>query len=162
LQKYRVQRQFERHILSVPVNITRKAPQKAAHYSQRVPGLTMEISEGGLSAMLTEAFKIGEAVSTSMRRTRHYLATGNARLTRPPGFEICTVTIRPRGNYESGWSSPAVDEGKESSKSGIGAARSSNYSSWYGWLWIQKRTTQGTCLGSRKSKDGGCSAGEKS
>src|ERR1700756_3889746 len=61
LQKYLVQRQSKRHILSVPLNISRKAPQ----YGQRVPGLTMEISTGGLSAMMTEELKIGEAVEAS-------------------------------------------------------------------------------------------------
>ena len=61
LQKSRLQRQFERHILSVPVNIMRKPPQ----YGQKVPGLTMEISKGGFSAMLTEEFKIGEAAEAS-------------------------------------------------------------------------------------------------
>jgi c-di-GMP-binding flagellar brake protein YcgR len=117
LQKYRVQRQFERHILSVPVNITRKAPQKAAHYSQRVPGLTMEISEGGLSAMLTEAFKIGEAVEVSFQLPSAGRVTVDATVRNKNlfryGFEFDSVSEEARQRiikaceslppYEGGW-----------------------------------------------------------
>ena len=53
-----IQRRFERYILSEPLDIARQV----SNYVQTIPGLMMEISEGGLSTMLTEELHIGEMV----------------------------------------------------------------------------------------------------
>ena len=113
MQNYSGQRQFERHVVSVPVNVTRKGPP----HGQRVPGLTMEISEGGFSAMLTEEFQIGEAVEVSFElpSTGHITMDATVRnknLFRY-GFEFNCLSEEARQqitkaceslpHYEGGW-----------------------------------------------------------
>ena len=57
-QDLRKNRRFRRHILSVPVHVVREFP----HRGETLPGLMMEISEGGFSTMLTDALRPGERV----------------------------------------------------------------------------------------------------
>lgn len=46
-----------RHVLSVPVRVTRKPGE-----TPTISGLMVDISEGGLATMLTEGLDVGEAV----------------------------------------------------------------------------------------------------
>jgi len=111
LQQYIAQRQFARHILSVPVDITRKTQQ------EKVPGLTMEISQGGLSAMVTQELKMGEAVEASFELPSAGRVTVNAKVRNKNlfryGFEFDCLSEKVRQQivsaceslppYKGGW-----------------------------------------------------------
>ena len=56
-------RRFARHVLSVSVDVVRMVPPTY----EVVPGLTMEISEAGFSAMLSQTFEVGDVVEASFR-----------------------------------------------------------------------------------------------
>ena len=56
------QRRFTRHIFSNPLVVTRTIPPNQI---QKVPGAAMEISEGGLSAIVTADLQVGESVEAS-------------------------------------------------------------------------------------------------
>src|SRR5437868_8165475 len=56
------QRRFSRHVFSNPLLVTRTLPPNEI---QKVPGAAMEISEGGLSAIITADLKVGESVEAS-------------------------------------------------------------------------------------------------
>ena len=61
-------RRFDRFLLSQRLEIARQV----SNYVQTIPGLMMEISEGGFSTMLTDGLQIGEVVDA----TFHLPGTG--------------------------------------------------------------------------------------
>ena len=63
LQEHTSSRRFARHVLSVSVDVVRMVPPTG----EVVPGLTMEISEAGFSAMLSQTFEVGDIVEASFR-----------------------------------------------------------------------------------------------
>ena len=113
MQQYAVQRRFDRHVLSVPLEVRRKPP----HAPAPVPGLTMEISESGFSAMLSDALEVGETVTAMFEvpaagRVSIDAVVRNKNLFRY-GFELTGSDGQARGAmkqaceslppYEGGW-----------------------------------------------------------
>lgn len=52
-------RRFERYVLSARLEVLRKPP----HATTPLPGLTMDISENGFSAMVSDKLEVGEDVT---------------------------------------------------------------------------------------------------
>lgn len=113
IDQYTVQRRFERHVLSPPLEIMRRPPYGTAP----LPGLTMEIAEGGFSAMISDELKIGETVTariplTGLDNLLVAAVVRNKNLFRY-GFQFLGLTDEVRSTiiqackclpvYEGGW-----------------------------------------------------------
>lgn len=113
MQQYAVQRRFHRHVLSVPLEVRRKSP----HAPAPIPGLTMEISESGFSAMIGDALEVGETITANFAvpnagRMSVEAVVRNKNLFRY-GFELMGSDVQAREAmrqgceslppYEGGW-----------------------------------------------------------
>lgn len=60
--QYAVQRRYQRYVFSDSLDVIRSL---APNDSRRCPGICMEISEGGMSAIVTDPLNVGDEVQLS-------------------------------------------------------------------------------------------------
>lgn len=104
-------RRFERYVLSARLEVVRKPP----HATTPLPGLTMEISENGFSAMVSDKLEVGEKVIarialTELGSVSLEAVVRNKNLFRY-GFEFVGVTEDIRQKLKQACSAPPVYEG---------------------------------------------------
>ena len=111
--QYAVQRKHQRYVFSESLVVIRKLPNDMV----RAPAISTEISEGGMSAIVTEPLKIGDEVELSFELTRgvrtHIKAVVRNQFHFRHGFEFVGLTPEQQEEirrvcasltpYEGGW-----------------------------------------------------------
>ena len=82
--QHAVQRKYQRYVFSESLTIIRKL---APSDTRRYPGIATEISEGGMSAIVTEPLNVGDEVQLSFDLKRKS----------PDSVRVCLVKYRIRG-----------------------------------------------------------------